>query len=96
MNLQTAGRTDLDDYFKLSDIREKKKHVHNPFLVFVKSKSGIKVELVYCAKELLNYPPSTKIMVQWAGQYSSDFFQFTIGDLKKHIKINPPDEYNVF
>ena len=89
MKLTLDGRTDLESYFELSGIRDYSKLSHTPFLVFVASKTEIKVEIVDGIKKLLKFPDDTKVMNQWQGQWKSDFFQFTIKDLKTFIKKNP-------
>jgi len=85
MKIITAGRTDLNDYFKLSGIREYKKLSHTPFLVFIPLKDEVKVELIDSIIKLLDYPNDTQVMSQWRGQWSSDFFQFKISELKKNL-----------
>lgn len=94
INIQTSGRTDITDYFKLSGIREYRSLPHTPFLVFVVEDSSVKVKLIDKPKDLLTFSDETKVMGQWAGKYRSDFFQFTIGDLKKYIEKNPPQEHH--
>ncbi len=39
MKIITAGRTDLQDFFKLSGILGHYKHTHTPFLAFVSSQT---------------------------------------------------------
>ncbi len=31
-------------------------------------------------------PPETKLMVQWRGEFRSDFFQLTAGDIRSALK----------
>jgi hypothetical protein len=94
MDIITNGRTDLDDYFENSGIREVKSLSHTPCLVFVKSNKDIEVKIVYDPRELLMFPDETKVMSQWREKWRSDFFQFTISDLKKHIEKNPKQSYH--
>ena len=85
-------RTDLNDYFKLSGIREFRKLSHNPFIVL---NNGV-IELCRNAGELIdNYPPETEVIAQWKGQWSSDFFYFKVEDLIEYIKKNPKEDYYV-
>ena len=88
--LVTSGRTDVDDYFRHSGIREYKKLPHTPFLVFVEKGDLVEVEIVDRADRLLSYPDDTKVMAQWAGQWRSDFFQFTVGQFRAYIAAHPP------
>ena len=96
-NIITAGRTDVEEYFILSGIRECKKLNFTPFLVFIPNDNGdIKTEIVYNAKELLsNYQDDIKVMAQWAGKYKSDFFQFSVGQFRDFCKANPKDSYQL-
>lgn len=86
----STARAATSAYFEMSGIRRETKLSHNPFLVFNKDGARTTVEIVDSAKDLLTYPTQTKVMAQWAGKQRSDFFQFTVGQLKKHIKENPP------
>ncbi len=88
-------RTEVQSYFHLSGIRETKRLSHHPFIVFTEAED-IKVEIIDSAKELLEkYPDETKVLAQWGGQWSSDFFTFTVGQLREFIKNNPKEEYYV-
>lgn len=83
-------RTDIDEYFKLSGIREYSKLNHTPFIVL-----GDKIELVFSAKELVeNFKPETEIISQWRGNYNSDFFYFRVSDLIDYISKNPKQDYH--
>jgi len=95
MNVITVGRTDLDDYFRLSGIRERKKLTHAPFLVFLLSENTVEVTIVDNAKKLLEHSDETHVMAQWSGQWRSDFFQFKVGDLRRYIATHPPEKYQV-
>ncbi len=98
MRIITAGRTDTDAFFKLSGIRNSGKLKHHPFLVFVDSgrkDDSMVVAIVNDIKELLELPDDVQVMAQWRGEYRSDFFQFTVGDLRKFIAENPPDKWEV-
>ena len=65
MKVITCGRTDLDEYFKLSGIREHKKLVHSPFLIFLISGDSVEVRIVDNAKALLDFADGTQVMAQW-------------------------------
>ncbi len=95
MKIITSGRTDLAEYFRLSGIRECKKLTHTPFLIFLASQDAVEVRVVDDAKKLLGYPDDTPVMNQWRGQWKSDFFQFKVADLRKHIAEHPPERHYV-
>jgi hypothetical protein len=95
MKIIPNGRTDPNDYFKLSGIRESKKLPHTPFLVFVVSTDAVEVKIVDSAKTLLEFPDETQVMAQWRGQWKSDFFQFKVGDLRKYVAEHPAEKYHV-
>ena len=90
----TNGRTDIEDFFKLSGIREYRKLNHCPVLVFTQYKNEkVNVEIVDKPIELLSFPDDFKAMAQWRGEWRSDFFQFTIGEFKEYIRNNPAESY---
>lgn len=95
MKIITTGRTDIKNYFKLSGIREYQTLNHTPFIVFIEKKEVIEVIIVDNILDLLAYPDKTKVMAQWRGNWTSDFFQFIVGDLRKFIKENPKEEYHL-
>ncbi len=95
MRVVTNGRTDLDDYFRLSGIREHKKLPHTPFLVFVVVENIVEIQIVDSASKLLEFPDGTQVMAQWRGQWKSDFFKFTVGDLREYIVKTPPNSHQV-
>jgi hypothetical protein len=91
----TAGRTDVEDYFRLSGIREFKRLSHSPFLVFVEDEDRVEVKIVDSAATLLTYPDHTKVMGQWRGEWRSDFFQFTVGQFRTYTKEHPKQAHHV-
>jgi hypothetical protein len=91
----TSGRTDVDDYFRLSGIREQRVLKHTPFLVFIVHDDTVDVRIVDKPKDLLSYPDETQVMTQWAGQWRSDFFQFTVGQFRQYITEHPAQSYHV-
>lgn len=78
-------RSDNDRLFELSDVLSASKLNHTPFIIF----NGDKVELVRNGYDLLEYPPDTEVMVQWRGEWRSDFFHFTCRQLHIWLLINP-------
>ena len=93
MKVIIAGRPIEDDFFKLSGIREWKKLSHTPVIVFHEKENEVEVEIIDRPEGLLSLPPETKCMMQWRGEWSSDFFQFDIYDLLTYIKENPKEDY---
>ena len=89
MKLNTTGRRDVTAFFEMSGIRFKKKEKHHPYIAFRRGTDGVKVEVVESPEQLLKMPARTKVMAQWAGKSRSDFFQFTVGQLRTHLKKNP-------
>jgi hypothetical protein len=86
----TAGRTDTKDLFEIGDPFQWERLNHTPFLVFVEDGDTLRVEIVNSKKKLLAYPNDTKVMVQWKGEFSSDFFQFTVGDYRPYVPKEKP------
>lgn len=84
----TAGKTDLDSLFNKSNILRERELKHHPFLVFEDNTMFMKMVVVRNANGLLEYSDDTKVMVQWKGRWSSDFFTFVVGDLKEFLKKN--------
>jgi len=86
-----AGRTDIDEYFKLSGVFESERLTHTPLLVFIVGQDSLTVRIVDKATDLLSFPDETPVMGQWAGQWRSDFFQFTVGQYRQHLeaKLEP-------
>ncbi len=95
MKVITSGRTDLEEYFKRSGIRQYKKLTHTPFLVFAISGDTVEVRIEDNAKKLLEYPDETLCMAQWSGEWKSDFFQFSVGDLRRYVMAHPAEKDHV-
>lgn len=92
VNIITTGRSDCTDLFIKSGIFESDKLPHTPFLVFrIDEKNPdptVEVILVKSAADLLTWQDDTQVMVQWPGQWRSDFFHFTVGDYRKFRNSN--------
>lgn len=86
MEVITAGRTDLEDLISVSGTFGYTKLNHTPFLVFVTKEDTVEVEVVEKPKDLLRYSDNTPVMVQWRGEWRSDFFQFKVGDVRSVIE----------
>lgn len=94
MKIITSGRADLDEYFRLSGIREYKKLAHTPFLAFVTSGDTVEVRIVENSKTLLEYADETPVMSQWRGRLKSDYFHFKVGDLRRYIANHPAEKHH--
>lgn len=81
----TSGRTDIEALISDSGIIGSKRLKHTPFLVFVVDGDTVRVEIVDKPLDLIKYPPETPLMVQWMGQWHSDFFHMTVGDVRSAI-----------
>ena len=77
-------RTDKDDFYKISGLFDGSALNHHPFIVF---NDGI-VELCENSKNLLLYPPETVVLGQWQGNWSSDWFKFTVADYMAYLIKN--------
>jgi len=79
----TDGRTDLDHLFKAGPVLYHGKLVNTPYLAFTHDEKTGKVTVVICRyiTELFMYPPDTRVMVQWPGQWSTDYFHMSIRDV---------------
>jgi len=88
MNIITAGRTDIQDYFSKSGLFDdgKKKLMHTPFLVFIRSGEVLTVQIVSTPDMLLRLADEVKVMGQWPGVNRSDYFQFTVGQYRAFAK----------
>jgi hypothetical protein len=95
MKIITTGRKDINNFFEKSDVRTWTAMPHHPFLVFVEDGDALLVKIIDSPKFLLTYPDQTPVMVQWAGKWRSDFFQFQVGDFRQYIKDHPPGKCEV-
>jgi hypothetical protein len=79
------ARTQLDDFFELSGLLTAKSLKHTPWLAFRPQEGGVRVEIVPAAEELLGWPDETVVMAQWPGQWRSDWFVMTVGDVRQAL-----------
>jgi len=87
-NVQTAGRTDLEAFFSGSGYfgSSKMRWTRYPLLAFVCGDDAVQVRIIDRLADALSLDDATPCMMQWAGQWRSDFFQFTIADLRAAVK----------
>jgi len=81
----TTGKENLEDLWEKSDILDSNKREHCPFIVFSEKDEVIKVKLYKEIRLLIKSSLSedTRIMVQWQGNWRSDFFHFNLKELKE-------------
>lgn len=91
MKFKDHFRTNLEDYFKLSGIRELKKLNHTPFIVFSDGEVGLCDNII----DLLKFNDDVEVLGQWKGNCRSDFFHFKVLDLKDYINKNPKESYHL-
>jgi hypothetical protein len=93
-----AGRSDIADLLTKSGVFDGQKLLHHPFLVFpVISSDGsedvVEVKIAKTPSELLSFPDDTEVMVQWPGQFRSDFFHFKVIDYKRFLDSSSSNAY---
>lgn len=92
-----AGRSDIADLLTKSGVFDGQKLVHHPFLVFVVTNDGtqdmVEVKIAKTPSELLIYPDDCEVMVQWPGQFRSDFFHFKVVDYKTFLASTAANTY---
>ena len=86
VQIVTAGRKDVEDFFKLSDVFTAERLNHTPLIVFIATADVLQVRLLDHASELLSFPDVTPVMGQWRGTMRSDFFQFTVGQYRAYAE----------
>jgi hypothetical protein len=86
VQIVTAGRKDVDDFFKLRDVFTAERLNHTPLIVFIATEDAVQVRLLDYAHKLLSFPDETPVMGQWRGTMCSDFFQFTVGQYRAYAE----------
>jgi len=81
--ITTSGRTNVKD-FLISGLGGTQ---HTPFLVFTIQGDNIIVMIHDNVTDVLSYSDETKVMKQWQGNWRSDFFQFTVGQLREVLEL---------
>lgn len=76
------GRTDVDEFFARSGIFDSEKLSQTPFLAFVSDGDVTRVRVIDTIASLLHLPDVTPVMCQWRGEWRSDYFQFTVGQVR--------------
>jgi hypothetical protein len=102
IKVETTGRTDVESYFHMVwvDYRpsmiarpvgtygsaKPTKLTHTPFLAFLAGESVVVVRIMETVDALLDLPDDTPVMGQRRGEWRSDFFQFTVGQLRDALR----------
>jgi hypothetical protein len=95
VSVSTKGRTDVQEYFQRSGIREHTNLNHTPLLVFQVDGDTVTVEILERADKLLEYSNDTRVMGQWKGNWRSDFLQFSVGQFRDHIAEHPRESWQM-
>jgi len=86
-----GARTDdegVQAYFK-AVVFAYRKLTQTPLLAFVETASGVEVRILTKPVDVLDLPDATKIAGQWSGEWRSDFFAFTAGEVKRFAAEHP-------
>jgi len=88
MQIITSGRNDVEEYFKRV-VLAYGKLTKTPLLAFIISEDTVKIEVITNPGLTLDLPDDTKMMGQWEGEWRSDFFKFSAGELKTFVREHP-------
>jgi len=80
----TVVRKANEDLFKLTSILDGEQKKHHPYIVLDKEDNCVTV--TNYLSDLLRYPDDTEVLWQWQGQWRSDFFVVTVGELKQQLE----------
>jgi hypothetical protein len=76
-----------EDFFTKSGILTRDGELtHNLILAFVCDGGEVEVKVLGSPLEACYLPDATPIMAQWPGQWKSDWFQGTVGELKRAME----------
>ena len=79
------GRTQLSAFFGKSGLFEKKSWHHHQALAFLVQGGLVTVRICGTPEALLKLPDETAVMQQWPGKWDSDWFTYTVGDLREFL-----------
>jgi hypothetical protein len=85
VTVETTGRTDIEEMFRSTGMLEDRRWPHTPFLAFVVSEQTVAVRIIETPAELWALDPRTPMMVQWRGNWRSDFLQLTAGQAQEAL-----------
>ena len=86
--IKTIGNTPTQDFWDMSGILDQKL-THTPIIVFQPVNNGTEVRIFNRATDLLTdkeISDDAKVMMQWRGQYKSDFYQMEVSDIRNKLK----------
>ena len=83
-------RGDTDDMFRLAGVLSWAKLNHTPFIAIFGGPDAIMVAVIDSAKKAAALPEETVLLVQWKGEYRSDFFRTTAGEVKRQLALRTP------
>ena len=87
------GTENFERFMEVSGVRSTRYRTHNPFLILESGKRDMKVVIEDKVQRIPDYPKNAVVLVQWAGKWRSDFFQFTVKDFVDYCKKNPKEDY---
>lgn len=76
-------RMSKDELFELTNILSMSEKKHFPYIVLDKKANEVKV--VWYLDKILSLPDDTEVLWQWQGNWSSDFFLTSVGEIRKKI-----------
>lgn len=92
VNFSDNIRTDVEEYFRRV-VLAYGKLTDTPLVAFVFRANGIDVEVITKPGQTRFLPDETPMMGQWRGEWRSDYFRFTAGQLKAFVAENPDAVY---
>jgi hypothetical protein len=78
-------RTDLEDFWPHSGVLADRRRPHHPFLALVVRGDEVTVCVIPKSADARLLPPETVLLAQWEGEFRSDFFRFTAGELNREM-----------
>jgi hypothetical protein len=60
---------------------------HNQFLVLSVQKDHLLIDAVDNLNKLFLYPDDSRVLARWAGKWQSDYFLFTVKDVKTFTRL---------
>ena len=81
-SVSTPGRTQLSAFFGKSGLFEKSSWHHTQALAFIVQGQLVTVRVCGTKEALLKLPDETQVMQQWPGKWDSDWFTYSVGDLR--------------
>lgn len=78
-------RRDVQELFDKGPLFGWARMTHTPFLVIEPGRVTVEEK----GENLLRLDDATHVMFQWEGQWRSDWFVFTVGELRAYVAGNP-------